>query len=34
MAYSTEKLKSSGDEASPCLKPFSKGNQSEKCLPI
>jgi hypothetical protein len=26
-------LKSSGDKASPCLKPFPLGNMSDRCLP-
>jgi hypothetical protein len=34
MAYSKAKLKSSGDKASPCFKPFWTGKLSDKCLPI
>jgi hypothetical protein len=34
MAYSKAKLKSSGDRASPCFRPFWIGNLSDKCLPI
>jgi hypothetical protein len=34
MAYSKAKLKSSGDKASHCLRPFWKGKISDKCLPI
>jgi hypothetical protein len=33
MAYSKEKLKSNGDRASPCFKPFLIGNMSDKFLP-
>jgi hypothetical protein len=31
--YSKAKLKSNGDKASPCVKPFLIGNMSDKCLP-
>jgi hypothetical protein len=34
MAYSKAKLKSSGDKASPCFRPFWIGKLSAKCLPI
>jgi hypothetical protein len=34
MAYSTAKLKSSGDRASPCFRPFWIGKLWDKCLPI
>jgi hypothetical protein len=34
MAYSKAKLKSSGDKASPCFRPFWIGKLSDKCLPI
>ena len=34
MAYSKAKLKSNGDRASPCFKPFQIGNMSDKFLPI
>jgi hypothetical protein len=34
MAYSKAKLKSSGDRASPCFRPFWIGKLSDKCLPI
>ena len=34
MAYSKAKLKSNGDRASPCFKPFLIGNMSDKFLPI
>ena len=33
MAYSKAKLKSNGDKASPCFKPFLIGNMSDKFLP-
>ena len=33
MAYSKAKLKSSGDRASPCFKPFLIGNLSDTFLP-
>ena len=33
MAYSKAKLKSNGDGASPCFKPFLIGNMSDKFLP-
>ena len=33
MAYSKAKLKSNGDRASPCFKPFLIGNMSDKFLP-
>ena len=33
MAYSKEKLKSNGDRASPCFRPFLIGNISDKFLP-
>ena len=33
MAYSKAKLKSNGDRASPCFKPFLIGNISDKFLP-
>jgi hypothetical protein len=33
MAYSKTKLKSNGDRASPCFKPFLIGNISDKFLP-
>jgi hypothetical protein len=33
MAYSKAKLKSSGDKASPCFRPFWIGKLSDKCLP-
>jgi len=32
MAYSKAKLKSNGNKASPCFKPFLIGNMSDKCL--
>jgi hypothetical protein len=31
MAYSKAKLKSSGDKASPCFRPFWTGKLSDKC---
>jgi hypothetical protein len=31
MAYSKAKLKSNGDRASPCLRPFIIGNAPDKC---
>jgi hypothetical protein len=34
MAYSKSKLKSSGDRASPCFRPFCIGKLSDKCLPM
>jgi hypothetical protein len=34
MAYSKAKLKSSGDKASPCFRPFSMLNLSDRFLPI
>jgi hypothetical protein len=34
MAYSKAKLKSSGDKASPCFRPFWMGKLSHKCLPL
>jgi hypothetical protein len=34
MAYSKAKLKSNGDKASPCLRPFWMGNLSDKYLPV
>jgi hypothetical protein len=34
IAYSKVKLKSSGDEASPCFRPYCIGKLSGKCLPI
>jgi hypothetical protein len=34
MAYSKAKLKSSGDKASPCFRPFWIGKLSDKCSPI
>jgi hypothetical protein len=34
MAYSKVKLKSSGDRASPCFRPFWIRKLSDKCLPI
>jgi hypothetical protein len=34
MTYSKANLKSSGDKASPCLRPFLIGKLSENCLPI
>jgi hypothetical protein len=34
MAYSKAKLKSSGDKASPCFRPFWIEKLSDKCLPI
>ena len=34
MAYSTAKLRSNGDKASPCFKPFQIANMSDSCLPI
>jgi hypothetical protein len=34
MAYSKAKLKSSGNKASPCFRPFWIGKLSDKCLPI
>jgi hypothetical protein len=34
MVYSRTKLKSSGDKASPCFKPFRRGKPSDKCLPV
>jgi hypothetical protein len=34
MAYFKAKLKSSGDRASPCFRPFWIGKLSDKCLPI
>jgi hypothetical protein len=34
MAYSKAKLKSGGDRASPCFRPFWIGKLSDKCLPI
>jgi hypothetical protein len=34
MAYSKAKLKSSGDKASPCFRPFWIGKLSDRCLPI
>jgi hypothetical protein len=34
MAYSKAKLKSNGDRASPCLRPFLIGNAPDKFLPI
>jgi hypothetical protein len=34
MAYSKGKLNSSGDKASPCLRPFWIGKLSDKCLLI
>jgi len=33
MAYSKAKLKSNGDKAPPCFKPFLIGNMSDKFLP-
>jgi hypothetical protein len=33
MAYYKAKLKSSGDRASPCFRPFGIGKRSDKCLP-
>jgi len=33
IAYTKVKLKSNGDKASPCYKPFLKGNMSDKRLP-
>jgi len=33
MVYCKEELKSNGDKASPCFKPFLTGNVSDKCLP-
>ena len=33
MTYSKAKLKSNGDRASPCFKPFLIGNLSDKFLP-
>jgi hypothetical protein len=33
MAYSKAKLKSNGNKASPCFKPYLIGNMSDKCLP-
>ena len=33
MSYPTAKLKSNGDKASPCFKPFLTGNISDKFLP-
>jgi hypothetical protein len=32
MAYSKAKLKSSGDKASPCFRPFWIGKLSDRCL--
>jgi hypothetical protein len=34
MAYSKGELKSSGDKASPCFRPFWIGKLSDKCLPM
>jgi hypothetical protein len=34
LAYSKAKLKSSGDKASPCFRPFWLGKLSDKCVPI
>jgi hypothetical protein len=34
MAHSKAKLKSNGDKASPCLRPFWIVKLSDKCLPI
>jgi hypothetical protein len=34
MAYSKAKLKSNGDKASPCFRPFWTGKLSDKCLSI
>jgi hypothetical protein len=34
MAYSKAKLKSSGDEASPCFSPIGIGKLLDKCVPI
>jgi hypothetical protein len=34
MAYSKAKLKSSGDRASPCFRPFWIRKLSDKCLPV
>jgi hypothetical protein len=34
MEYSKAKLKRSGDEAAPCVRPFWVGELSDKCLPI
>jgi hypothetical protein len=34
MSYSNAKLKSSGDRASPCFRPFLIGNAPDKCLPM
>jgi hypothetical protein len=34
MAYTKAKLKSNGDRASPCFRPFLIGNSPDKCLPI
>jgi len=34
MTYSKEKLKSSGDKASPCFRPFRIGNASDRILPL
>jgi hypothetical protein len=34
MAYSKAKLKSSGDKAFPCFRPFWIGKLSDKCLVI
>jgi len=33
MVYSKAKLKSNGDNASPCFKPFLIENMSDKCWP-
>jgi hypothetical protein len=33
-AYSKAKLKNNGDKASPCFRPFWKGNLSDRFLPI
>jgi len=34
MAYSSEKLKSNGDKASPCSRLFWTGNASDRLLPM